>query len=108
MQRVFLEKMEARIGVEQTLKRIQAPSYFRMSYVNFKDIVSLYEEYIGVEGVTQRLNRSLGGFDKGNVEAVRAVITYLQIYFGGKEEGKLAIQQIMKKNLRGFSNANKK
>ena len=100
----FLEALEARIGVENTLKRIKTPSYFGLTnYVNFKDRVRLYEEYIGVEGVTQRLNRSLNGFEKGSVEDIRATITYLQDYFGGKEESKLIIQQMMHRNLNGFS-----
>ncbi len=112
----FLEEMEARIGVKQTLKRIKTTSYFwMMSYVSFKDRVSLYEEYIGIDGVTKRLNRSLGGFDRGNVEDIRDVITYLHIYFGGKEgylgaspkPVKPVIHEMMQRSLVAFSSTSK-
>ena len=58
----------------------------------------LYEEYIGEEGVTMRLRRSLGGFHIGEISEIRDVIEFVESYIGAEETKKR-----MKENLRGFS-----
>ena len=95
----FLNFLQNRIGTEDTLKRIKSPSYFKLtSYKKFKERVFLYEEYIGKEGVTMRLRRSLGGFHIGEVSEIRDVIEYVVGYIGVEET-----KQRMKENLQGFS-----
>ena len=80
----FLSYMVDRIGREYTIKRIKSPSYFRtMRFAAFEERVKLYEEYIGVIEVTRRLRRSLGGFDRGNVNEIRGFIGYVTKYMGG-------------------------
>ena len=74
----FLKYLTSRIGEEDTLKRIRGASYFNnLRYEGFIERVSLYERYIGVEGVTIRLRKSLGGFHRGKVEEIEKVIKYL-------------------------------
>ena len=102
----FLTEMKNRIGVEDTLKMIKLSSYFNMmTYQGFKNRVYFYERYIGFEGVTHRLRKTLGGFHIGNVGEIKLVIAYLEQYIGGKEEAKLATQEIMKNNLQAFTTA---
>ncbi|MDE0119076.1 MAG: hypothetical protein OXM55_03610 [Bdellovibrionales bacterium] len=104
----FLNYMEKRVGTEHTLKRIKSPSYFySMKYGSFKKRVSLYEEYIGSVEVTHRLRISLGGFHWGNVGEIRDFIEYITEYFGGGENAKEAVKQMMRNSLRAFSEAKK-
>ena len=103
----FLLYLHDRIGLEETVKRIKAVSYFRFSgYEKFFDTVDFYESYIGgkkgEELVTLRLKRSLGGFFyKGSLENLEEVVKYIEGYIG-KEE----VKESMKKDLQGFSKAN--
>ena len=77
----FLVFLQNRTGTEDTIKRIKLPSYFHtINYKQFRNRVSLYEEYIGEAGVTLRLRRSLGGFDRGEISGIRAVIKYGRLY----------------------------
>ncbi len=97
----FLNFLQNRIGVEDTIKRMKSPSYFSIiRYQSFIARVSLYEEYIGESGVTIRLRKSLGGFEQGQVDEIRKVIEYVKNYIG--EEN---MKELMTRNLRGFSNA---
>ena len=95
----FLNFLQGHIGTEDTLKRIKSPSYFHTTnYKKFRERVSLYEEYIGEEGVTMRLKRSLGGFHEGKISEIRDVIEYVKDYIGTE-----ATRERMKKGLQGFS-----
>ncbi len=106
--RKFLNAMKNRIGVEDTLKRIQTPSYFfQMDYKKFIEMVSVYEEYLGVAGVNQRLRRSLNGFHRGNAEEVRAIIAYLATRYFDVETSSSTIQAMMLNDLSSFSEANR-
>lgn len=79
----FLEFLRSRIGEENTIKRIKSTSYFPyMNYRSFMEKVTLYEQYIGEEGVTNRLHRSLGGFHKGQVNEIRSGVEFLKSYIG--------------------------
>ena len=95
----FLRFLNQRIGREDTIKRIKSVSYFQlMSFTSFINRVSFYEEYLGEEGITTRLRRSLGGFHKGDPEEIRKVVKYVEEYIG--EE---AVKEAMKSNLEAFS-----
>ena len=97
----FLVFLQNRIGTEDTIKRIKSPSYLHtINYKQFRKRVSLYEEYIGEAGVTLRLRRSLGGFDRGKISEIRVVIKYMEDYIGPE-----ATKDRMKENVRGFSQA---
>ena len=45
-----------------------------LSYRRFIERVEFYEGYIGEEEVTKRLNRSLGGFHRGDIKEIKKVI----------------------------------
>ena len=98
----FLKYLTDRIGEEDTLKRIKGASYFyALRYEGFIERVALYERYIGVEGVTIRLRKSLAGFHRGKVEEIEEVIKYLTSTELGLTERD--IKESMKKSLRGFA-----
>jgi len=96
----FLSFLKSRIGGEDTVKRIKSVSYFRdMSFTSFKHRVFFYEEYLGSEGITNRLRISLSGFHVGDPEEIRAVVKYLEDYIVEKE----AVKEAMKRNLQAFA-----
>ncbi len=96
----FLKFLRNRIGEENTIKRIKSTSYFPyMNYRSFMEKVTLYEQYIGEEGVTSRLQKSFGGFHKGQVNEIRSGVEFLKSYIG--EE--MTIQK-MEQDLQVFSN----
>ena len=96
----FLEYLFNRIGQRMTLSRIKGTSYFKdMSYSHFLDRVEFYEGYIGEDGVTYRLNRSLSGFHRGDIIEIQRVIEFLEEYLGSRE----ILQKMMMKNLNIFS-----
>ena len=97
----FLSFLQSRIGTEDTIKRIQSTSYFHTTnYKKLMERVSLYEEYIGEQGVTMRLKNSLGGFDRGETSEIRDVIKYI-----ADQVGMEATKQLMTESLRGISDA---
>ena len=101
----FLSYLRGRIGAEEALKRIRSVSYFQnIRYERFIDFVLLYESYIGVEGVMNRLKKTLNGFNsKREVGKTREVIEFMKSYIG--EE---VTKELMKNNLQGFASANLK
>ena len=74
----FLNYLTERIGEEDTLEIIKNVSYFgSLRYESFRKRISLYEKYVGIEEVTNRLRKSLSGFERGKVENIDKVIEYL-------------------------------
>ena len=98
----FLDYLSNRIGEITTLNRIKYPSYFQhmQSYNRFLEFISFYESYIGEDGVTYRLSKSLKGFERGDFVEIRRVIKFLEEEYLGNQED---IKVIMMKNLDGFS-----
>ena len=70
-----------------------------MSYSRFLGRVEFYEDYIGEDGVTYRLNRSLSGSHSGDIIEIQRVIEFLEEYLGSRE----ILQKMMMKNLGIFS-----
>ena len=99
--RAFLSYLSNRIGEEAALNRIKHPSYFNemRNYNRFLEYIVFYENYIGEDGVTYRLNRSLNGFGKGDFVEIEKVIEFLEKYLGSRE----FVEGIMMENLEGFS-----
>ena len=97
----FLDYLSNRIGIIPTLNRIKGASYFlsMRNYSLFINLVSFYENYIGKDGVTYRLNRSLSGFHKGDTIEIKRVIEFLEKYLGNRD----ILQKMMMKNLHIFS-----
>ena len=97
----FLNYLSNRIGKTAALNRIKSTSYFRdiLSYRRFIERVEFYEGYIGEEGVTKRLSRSLGGFGRGDIKKIKKVVEFLEEYLGSRE----IVQKMMLKSLAGFS-----
>lgn len=97
----FLNYLQKRIGIKDTIERIKSPSYFRgMSYQSFINRISLYEEYMDESKVTICLRKSLGGFYTGDVNEIRLVIEYVKNYTEND-----SIENLMEKDLLGFSRA---
>ena len=96
----FLEYLFNRIGQSMTLSRIKGTSYLaRINYSRFLGRVEFYEDYIGEDGVTYRLNRALSGFHRGDIIEIQRVIEFLEEYLGSRE----ILQKMMMKNLNIFS-----
>ena len=96
---LVLNFLKPRIGDELALKRTRSISYLEdFNYENFLQRVALYERYIGEEGVHLRLQKSLVGFHKGEVEEIERVIQFIEGYIG--TEG---VREIMGADLLGFS-----
>ena len=97
----FLNYLINRIGEEETLNRVKSSSYFNsLRYKDFLDRILLYEKYIGVEEVTNRLRKSLSGFNEGDVKKIEKVVQYLEEDMGLQ---RAAIKEAMKSNLQGFT-----
>ena len=96
----FLEYLFNRIGWKMTLSRIKGTSYLKlMNYSRFLERVKFYEGYIGEDGVTYRLSKSLRGFQQGDIIEIQRVIEFLEEYLGNQE----ILQKMMMKNLGIFS-----
>ena len=97
--RKFLNFLDNRIGIKDTIERIKFPSYLKnIRYQNFINRVSLYEEYIDESEVTIHLRKSFGGFSQGQIDEIRAVIEYVKIYIGEED-----MKKRMEQDLLGFS-----
>ena len=96
----FLKDLQNRIGISATLKILERPYPFRlMSYVDFKERATFYEEYIGKESVNEILlqnQKGLLAFNPRNpVQEMRAFFDYILLYFG-KESAMPVIQEIIR------------
>ena len=95
----FLTYLEARIGKKAALQKIKP--FSRLSGLAFDDFlgrIHFYEGFLGPEGVTERLKKSLLGFDIGNAEEMEKVVKYVENLVGRK-----ALILMMKRNLNSFS-----
>ena len=99
----LLKYLDKQIEKKDTLKRLKYPSYFKFSrYEKFKKLILFYESYLGVEGVTQRLRRSMGGFFiRSSLKKLKKVVKFIEGYI--ERDG---VKERMNKDLQGFSNAN--
>ena len=95
-----MEFLDGRIGVEDTLKRLRFLSYFGLSrYEDFIEKLEYYESYIGEDGVTRRLKRSMGVFFAGiSLTDLKGVVKFIEGYIG--KEG---VKDRMKSDLQSFS-----
>ena len=92
----FLDYLASRIGQVATLNRIKSTSYFKeLKYNHFLELVKFYKNYIGEDGVTYRLGKSLNGFHRGDPLEIERVIEFLKEYLGSLE----ILQEMMMKNL---------
>ena len=96
----FLDYLSNRIGIIPTLNRIKRASYLHMmKYSDFLKRASFYENYMGEDKVTYRLNQSLDGFERGGIEEIKRVVDFLEEYLGDRK----IIKAIMLKSLSGFA-----
>ena len=96
---LFLDYMVERVGTESTLERLKSPSYFEfMRYKDFRARVQLFDELWGESFSTMRLNRSLGGFDRGSIEEIEGVIKIVADYIGEDN-----LREVAASNLQGLT-----
>ena len=103
----FLDYLVDLIGVDLTLARIRAASYFNyMHYNDFREKVDFYrqEEYLGEDGIRKKLSQSFSGFHRGHLADIKNTIQKVQNIIG--KEGIKRIFSKPKVNLAAFAVAN--
>ena len=105
----FLKDLQSRIGTPATLKLLERPYPFKiMSYTDFKEKATFYEEYIGKEGVNEILLQNKKGLlafsSKHSIQEMRSFFDYMILYFG-EEAAKPIIQEIISTGVLTYSTA---
>ena len=97
----FLNDLSQRISKEDIVKGLKEPAFFdQSSYEQFQKTLKLYENYIGAEGVTEKLKVSLGDFFYSHsFNEIKPIPGLLEFYLGGKEK----VKDLMQKDLRAFT-----
>ncbi len=77
----FLSFLVNRIGLFNTIKRIQFSTYFiKLRFDSFIDRVQLYTKYIGEEAVNAMLKQSVYGFHTGKIDIIQSNIEFIRSY----------------------------
>ena len=98
--RDFLDLLVSRIGIQNTLKRLQVVSFFHQTtYKSFRERLNFYEKEVGKEKVTSQLQTSLLTFAQGEVDEIEEGIQFLKIYM----EDPLVVKEMMMKKLKIFA-----